>query len=339
MTRPGACPVCGRLGRITAISRDALSRMASSLAVELPADFIDLGARVLRCPQCTLEFAKPMRAPGPRFYLWLTRSGFRYPVQRWEWDACANRIAARAAALDRELRVLDVGCGDGGFIKRLAEVPQVAAVGVDQNPEIVERCRLGGLDAREGGIEAAGTEDRAGYDAITLWHVVEHVDDPVHLLVDARNRLAANGEIFFSVPLTPMSYEGAWPDPFNEPPHHLTRWNLRALEALASRLCMKAEFILPIAEGLATRTMKSLMLQAMPVMAVRGRAHKALLLIAHLLRHPAAPFNEYFRQKKRAKRKGLVLPDVVLVRLTAPRVGVTAPGRCQDFDRESQDAS
>lgn len=285
--------------------------MANVLGVDEPA-VSNLPQRIVRCEECGLEFSHPMRDPGESFYTWLTNSSFRYPKRRWEWSEAAN-ILERVAA-DREIVVLDAGSGEGRFLEMIARIPGVVPQGIDQNPAVIEASRARGLDVRHGDLSVAGLQGLR-LDVITFWHVVEHVSDPVGLLQRARDCLNENGMILFSVPITPMSYEHAWPDPFNMPPHHLTRWSVTSLEALASRLGMTFGMSLPAASSIPTRTLRSLVLQATDSLASSSAFAKGMAVLRFVSRNPMRLVSELRHQLRRQKHGGRVLPDVVLVSL------------------------
>ena len=250
-----------------------------------------------------------MRDPGEAFYRQVVNSGLEYAAARWEWSATVDRLARESC----EGRVLDLGCGVGAFLDELGRLPGVQGIGLDLNPDVVAACRARGHLAFVGDAMTIPPGAEGPFQAITLWHVVEHVAAPVPLLMALAQRLAPGGQIFFSVPLTPMSTEHAWIDPFNLPPHHLTRWNLRSLTALAKATGLRMEFELPRADSLFTRWLRALVRQAMPVAGAGGKAAKARRLAAYLLRHPFAPFGEAWRQWRHPRHRGAVLPDVVLV--------------------------
>lgn len=274
--------------------------------------------RLMECTGCGLAFADPMREPGESFYAWLVAAGLEYPASRWEWTACLDDLRARAARVGG-IAMLDVGCGSGGFLEVAARVPGVRAEGIDLNSDVVESCRARGLRAWRGTLSDWRREHPGRFNAICLWHVVEHVADPVGTLEEARALLAPGGTIYFSVPLSPMSYEGAWPDPFNLPPHHLTRWILGSLEALGGRLGMATDFLLPAPGSRWQRTLRALVLVAANRASGAAALAKGLRLVAYLLRHPGALLREWLRQGRRARdREGRILPDVVLVRLSKP---------------------
>lgn len=314
------CPVCSMRAHLVATlpAEDARRAMALALTedTENVPTFPDY--RLMGCPGCGLEFADPMREPGEPFYAWLVAAGLEYPTSRWEWTACLEDLHLRASR-HQGVALLDVGCGSGGFLEVAKRVAGIRAMGIDVNSDIVESCRARGLKAWQGTLSEWRRGHRDRFDAICLWHVVEHVADPVGTLEDAGALLAPGGTIHFSVPLTPMSYEEAWPDPFNLPPHHLTRWNLSSLEALGRRLGMTAGFLLPAPDPRWRRTLRALVLAAANHASGPAALAKGIRLLAYLIRRPTALPAEWQRQGRRERdRDGRALPDVVLVRLSKP---------------------
>jgi SAM-dependent methyltransferase len=276
--------------------------------------------RLLQCLSCGLQFADPMAAPGSDFYTWVTRSADCYPVSRWEWFECRRQLdALRLHSAEQTFEVLDVGCGSGRFLRLLAGIPGCRAVGLDINLSGVEACQAGGLEAIHCDLARASFQLTQRFDVITLWHVVEHVADPLGLLLQAKGLLAHSGRIFFSVPLSPLSYEASWPDPLNLPPHHLTRWQASSIQALAKRVGMSLQLAIPSADALAVRVLRSLLLQSAPPFAGLNRAQKLARLATFVCLHPWQPLVDAYRQFRRPRMNGRVLPDVILVCLTKDR--------------------
>ena len=69
-------------------------------------------------------------------------------------------------------------------------------------------------------------------------HVPEHVDDPIGAIAMIRPHLKPGRSIYICVPYSPMSREMLYYDVMNLPPHHLTRWNMRALSKLSEVMNM-----------------------------------------------------------------------------------------------------
>ena len=266
-----------------------------------------------RCSSCGLEFADPMVEPGVKFYQWLTNSGFSYPESRWEWTACRDLLVSLQSRQKSSILLADVGCGQGSFLQMLKGIPRVNTIGIEPNPDVVKKCHAIGLDVILGGLNEISSKFIGNIDIFTFWHVVEHVADPVGMLRQARGLLSQGGMLYFSVPISPLSHEHSYPDPFNVPPHHLTRWTISSLEALAEQLDMNIDISLPLAQPLLQRTIRSLSLQSTSHIKRKNRIIKLILLISFLFKNPTSIIKEFMRQINHPTLNKRTLPDVALV--------------------------
>ena len=71
--------------------------------------------------------------------------------------------------------VLEVGCGTGLILRRLAEFSR-SAVGIDLSPGMLEKARARGLDVVEGSATDLPFEDGT-FDAVCSFKVLAHVED------------------------------------------------------------------------------------------------------------------------------------------------------------------
>lgn len=96
-------------------------------------------------------------------------------------------------------RLLEIGCGNG---RRLAQLRdhgwRVEGQEVDAKAAQFARERLG-LTIHEGLIRELALKSES-YDAVILSHVIEHVHDPVGLLVEARRLLKPEGILTVATP-------------------------------------------------------------------------------------------------------------------------------------------
>jgi Methyltransferase domain len=100
------------------------------------------------------------------------------------------------------VRALDVGCGRGGTLARLARavLPHGDAIGIDLSPRLVELPKAdleaAGVHAEVGVGDAIAPEfDRAGYDLIAASLVVFSLPDPVAALRAWRRLLVDGGRV------------------------------------------------------------------------------------------------------------------------------------------------
>ncbi|HSB67765.1 MAG TPA: class I SAM-dependent methyltransferase [Candidatus Methylomirabilis sp.] len=157
------------------------------------------GVRTVRCSRCQLIFLDPF----PAFELAAHYDGEYY--RPWREEQAGRRAALwgrRADFLGRFARpgsLLDVGCGDGSFLLAArergwrvtgTEVSRWAArmLPLTHDFPVLEGDLLE-IDLPEG-----------SYDAVTLWHVLEHLQRPLQTLQRARSLLRESGVLIAAVP-------------------------------------------------------------------------------------------------------------------------------------------
>jgi SAM-dependent methyltransferase len=133
---------------------------------------------------------------GPRD----SRSWYRdaEPMSQVDW-ALVDFAAAHAGS-----RVLDLGCGLGGYSRALAD-RGFEVLAYDVEAEYVERARGLGVRAETYDGEHIPLADGA-VDTVLLLEVIEHLEDPPALLREAR-RVATAGALV-STPNCTQSFEG-----------------------------------------------------------------------------------------------------------------------------------
>jgi SAM-dependent methyltransferase len=107
---------------------------------------------------------------------WL-RPGYRFSMQQLEW-ALLDELAHTGARLAGG-RVLDVGCGSGYFLHRLAEYGAAHATGIDLMEHRIEeaRARYPTLELVAGSASDLPFEDGA-FDVVTQFTALSSVLDP-----------------------------------------------------------------------------------------------------------------------------------------------------------------
>lgn len=138
--------------------------------------------------------------------------------------AMIDRLLRLGVPGDTLGRVLDVGCGTGGLMDRLAKRAE-SVVGVDISPEALRYCavrRHENLLLSDATHIALPSEH---FDVITAIGVIEHLDDDRAFLVEMKRLLKPGGVL---VMLT-SSFPFLWSmhDTAN---HHKRRYYLRSLE-------------------------------------------------------------------------------------------------------------
>jgi 2-polyprenyl-3-methyl-5-hydroxy-6-metoxy-1,4-benzoquinol methylase len=139
--------------------------------------------------------------------------------------------------------LLDVGCGNGEFMKRMQSFGWKVS-GVDPDPAAVKWGKQQGLEVFQGMV--SDVPAGASYDVITLNHVLEHVPDPVELLRECRRRLRpVTGTVVLTTPniksLGHRWFKGYWRG--LEVPRHLRIFSPEALISCVARSGLRLQSI------------------------------------------------------------------------------------------------
>lgn len=184
MNKPASCKVCG-----------AASRWLYRIHSQPHAPELD----VFRCPDCGLLFVGTTLTSDQlaAAYDALDPCGYYAEIERTN-DAKAGRARKdlEPLVLDKS-RILDVGCGDGGFMQGMENAyPGAETVGYEISEGLAEECRAKGLDVRTGSL----TDIEGRWNICTLLDVAEHVPDPNRTFAECRALLADHGHVYIRTP-------------------------------------------------------------------------------------------------------------------------------------------
>lgn len=95
----------------------------------------------------------------------------------------------------RDARVLDVGCGSGWLADHFDRY-----TGVDASPEAVAAAAARGRHVLHASVAEPLPFEDASFDGAILKDLLEHVEDPVHVVREVRRVLRPGGRAFASSP-------------------------------------------------------------------------------------------------------------------------------------------
>jgi len=147
-----------------------------------------------------------------------------------------HRLALLAGAGARPPgRLLDVGAGRGRFIAQ-ARAAGWDAGGVEPSRRGLEGARALGIELMAGGIGEAAVP-AASLDAASLWHVLEHVDEPGPAIARVAGWLRPGGALLVGVPnLASVQARAGGPRWYHlDVPRHRTHFTVAGLHALLRR--------------------------------------------------------------------------------------------------------
>ncbi|MES0879347.1 class I SAM-dependent methyltransferase [Roseibium sp. SCP14] len=121
----------------------------------------------------------------------LAASGARdYEIVR---DATRRSSAYRPFVCGRQ--VLDFGCGDGAFLRKVQD-ETLSCCGVELQKDYVRALNEEGITCRSALSEFAD----GSFDTIVSFHVLEHLPEPLQALGEMRRVLKAGGTVVIEVP-------------------------------------------------------------------------------------------------------------------------------------------
>lgn len=135
-----------------------------------------------------------------RTMIQVSESGFEQRLQR------ARLRAIERVAPEEIRRILDVGCGLGSFLERLArQYPHAEAIGVELAPQTAEiAAKRPGLTIHQIAFMDLSLES-GSVDLLTMNHLLEHLTDPAAQLRRAADLLAPGGLLAVEIP-----YQEGW---------------------------------------------------------------------------------------------------------------------------------
>lgn len=128
-------------------------------------------------------------------------------------------------------KVLDFGCGTGDFVKYV-ESKNIKAEGIEPNPIAFKKAEINKVR-----VHKNLKEIESKFDAITLFHVLEHVNDYNKTLEDLISKLNSNGLLLIAVPnyksYDANYYKEKWAG--WDVPRHLWHFNRKNIKVLAEK--------------------------------------------------------------------------------------------------------
>lgn len=225
------CPVC----------HDRLGEVLHHQRFVLPAGHpMESGYDVVCCQKCGFVFAdiaitqdelNRYYAQQSKYADQKTSSGSGESAEDWQRLQNIALTVARNFP-DLHLRLLEIGCANGGLLRELKKMGYAFLTGIDPSPACVEHtCQLG-IDAFVGNLSALPVAEN-GYDLVILSHVFEHVID-LHTAMQNLAK-ASKGSLLIVVPDATRYHEiiNAPFQDFNT--EHINHFSHQALRSLCGQ--------------------------------------------------------------------------------------------------------
>ena len=199
---------------------------------------------LVKCPNCGLRITQEQPDPGsigPYYqsedYISHsdTRKGLVNTIYHKVRSHMLNKKQRLVEKYARRGSLLDVGTGTGYFINHMQNAGwSVLGLEPDEGARTYAQREFG---VKVQDIDSLGTLDTGAYDAITMWHVMEHVHD-LNTCVDELHRLLKeDGILVIAVP-NPLSADASHYGKFwaaYDVPRHLWHFSPKSMETLLGR--------------------------------------------------------------------------------------------------------
>ncbi len=157
------------------------------------------------------------------------------------WWFKGRRVFIRAAfqrlALRQGARVLDAGCGSGGNLALLREFGEPFGFEYDQTALAAAQQRGIGT-VTHGSLPDGIPFPDERFDAVGLFDVLEHLEQPALSLSAIRARLVPGGAVVLTVPANPWLW-----GPHDVTHHHYRRYTARSLRADLVSAGLEVEYL------------------------------------------------------------------------------------------------
>jgi SAM-dependent methyltransferase len=143
-----------------------------------------------------------------------------------EWAAL--KFSRCAPYLSKAKSILEIGAGSGLFLDQVRKnFPGTSVAGIEPDPQMAEFCRTElNLDVQTGFFQ--NYHDENIFDAIVLFHVVEHLFEFTSLFQFIRQHLAPGGIVIMEAP----DVDGAWKTVYMIQLSHLHIFSRRTIKNL-----------------------------------------------------------------------------------------------------------
>jgi 2-polyprenyl-3-methyl-5-hydroxy-6-metoxy-1,4-benzoquinol methylase len=231
------CPVCGDADIMFAFNTKDNTVSKEEFAV-------------WHCNKCTLRFTQDVpdaAAIAPYYqsedYISHSNTGKGiinriYQAVRKKTLVSKRKLVERITGIKKG-SFLDIGCGTGSFVNEMQQA-EWRVTGLEPDKGAREMAvKLYGLEIRE--AKEFYNLPVNSYDAITLWHVLEHVHDLHGYIKQLKTLLKDNGKLFIAVPnytsFDATEYGSYWAA--YDVPRHLYHFSPKAMQELMAMYGLK----------------------------------------------------------------------------------------------------
>jgi len=200
--------------------------------------------KVLECRSCGLVFLSSFDHIGKDFYKLSGMHSEEIDLDAWliETDSDDERRFNFLRNNVENKSVMDFGCGNAGFLMRSRKIAR-SVVGIEPELRFSDHFKKEGVNV----VSDMDKLDAGNFDIITMFHVVEHLQDPIEVLQKIGKRLNKDGQLIIETPNSNDAllsvYKSSAFSSFTYWSCHLFLYNQETLSALVRKAGMKLNYI------------------------------------------------------------------------------------------------
>lgn len=198
-----------------------------------------------------VTFPKPESSQLPKYYQ--SNNYISHTDRKANWFelcyqviksfALKNKVKCIEAFAENKGSLLDIGAGTGDFLKQ-AKKSGWNVVGVEPNESARNLAQKKGIELYQNSNDLKN----ASFDVITMWHVLEHVEDLNAQIIELKRLLNPNGMIIVAVP-NYRSYDAKYYKRFwaaFDVPRHLWHFSKKSIRVIFGKHDFNVVKILPM---------------------------------------------------------------------------------------------
>lgn len=187
------------------------------------------------CNETGLRFFQPSSIAGSEtLYAQLQKFDWFYMPWKWEHEVLYS-------SLKKGERVLEVGCGKGGFVEKLKN-DGFDVTGIELNSSAAAYANEKGLPVYPLDLRRLRRQSFDLFDVVCSFQVLEHVPDPRLFIEECLTLLKDKGRLAICVP-NHQSFLGHQYNLLDMPPHHMTQWCEKSFRSLENILPVKLRLV------------------------------------------------------------------------------------------------
>jgi SAM-dependent methyltransferase len=173
--------------------------------------------------------------------------GYEHAYERYLKKGFRRKIKLiRRLFPSSDIRILEVGCGPGYFLRALKEKGYRNITGYEISEKAIAKAAEIGIDLEKKDILTAGDENLK-YDLVISWATIEHTVDPVQYMNALMKYVRQGGYLLLDTGITGTFFDNRFKGltPWFYPPEHLYVFTRKALMSLGPGYASRKVIINP----------------------------------------------------------------------------------------------